>query len=94
MANMEWNKYPETAPTKNDEYLVVVEYEKANGTRDRYVRTLLFTNDLAESSRLDFEDEHRPGWFDTWEDLFYGREISEEFDNVTYWMPFPELPTE
>ena len=84
MAQMNWNKYPEVIPPANDIYLVVFEFKICNGSG------VLMRIDRSVSSATFDPEENR--WYYENYDPEFDCLARCDFDNVVYWMPYPEAP--
>lgn len=82
---MQWFDAKTNPPSKNGRYLCVIDY----GWGPPSQGVLSYTKNLESVDDIDFEGRKRPGWY------YYDSEYGYlENDNVSHWMPLPELPSE
>lgn len=79
-----WHSAKEDPPEENGRYLV---YYRPFG--NGVTQVLTYTLDLGEACPIDFEGDHRPGWYE------YDSEWGfVECNNVIYWAEVPKAPCE
>lgn len=80
----EWTSVKDRLPKKNGNYLVI-----SNSPICQRILIASFAKNLekADACAFPFRGKKRPGWYDYDSDWGYF-----EYDNVTHWMPLPEMP--
>ena len=79
-----WIPVKEKLPNKNGEYLVIIDSPIC-----RRILIASFAKDLEKVDKyaFQFRGKKRPGWYEYDCDWGY-----IEYDNVTHWLPLPEMP--
>ena len=78
----EWISVKDRLPEKGGKYLCV-----RSDSWGQHIDILEFAPNLHKLDKYDFAGKKRPGWCD------YDSEWGwTEFDDVTHWMPLPEMP--
>lgn len=80
----EWISVEDRLPNKNGTYLCCQEFYG-----HKSISIYSFAKNLRKVDKYDFQGINRAGWYDY--DIEWGY---CERDNVTHWMPLPELPKE
>lgn len=78
----EWISAKDGLPKENGDYLCVLE-----SFAHRHIEVMGFANNLAKFDKDVFGKKKRKGWY-----LYDGEWGFIEMDNITHWMPLPELP--
>lgn len=83
---LEWISVKDKLPNKNGKYLCCYRLY-AFGSKS--IGIYSFAKNLRKVDKYDFKSENRAGWYDYDSEWGY-----YERNNVTHWMPLPELPKE
>ena len=78
----EWISVKDRLPDKGGKYLCV-----CRSSWGPYMDILEFSPKLSKLDKYDFSGKNYPGWAD-----YDGEYGWYEMDDVTHWMPLPELP--
>lgn len=81
---MKWISTKDRLPDKNGQYICYIE-----GSYLRCIKMCNFALNLEEVDEYDFVDKKHSGWYN-----YDGEYGYYEIDDVTYWMPCPEIPQE
>lgn len=79
-----WHDAKQDPPKENGRYLAYYD-PFGNGM----AQVLTYALDLAKACPIDFEGEHRPGWYEYDSEWGY-----VECNNVLYWAEIPNVPCE
>ena len=81
---MSWINVKDGLPNENGSYLVVYK-----AFQYALMSVKKFAKDLYSVDEYDFPNEHRPGWYEYDDEYGY-----IERNDITHWMPLPNLPEE
>ena len=79
-----WINVKDRLPNENGSYLVVYK-----AFQYAFVGVRQFAKDLYSIDKHKFPKKHRPGWYEYDDEYGYN-----ERNNITHWMPLPNLPEE